>query len=126
MTASDSVGRLERLADESFCYLTTTGRVTGKPHTIEIWFALDGRSAYMLSGGGDRSDWVRNLTKSPKVSLRIGDRVFEGQARIVSEPEEDRTARDLVVAKYSPSYAGDLSGWRERAVVVAIDLPSQD
>jgi hypothetical protein len=29
------------LADEEFCYLTTTGRVTGRPHEIEIWFALE-------------------------------------------------------------------------------------
>jgi hypothetical protein len=27
---------------EPFCYLTTVGRVSGRPHTIEIWFALDG------------------------------------------------------------------------------------
>jgi hypothetical protein len=26
---------------EAFCYLTTTGRRTGRAHTIEIWFALD-------------------------------------------------------------------------------------
>lgn len=32
----------ERLAAESVAYLTTTGRVSGKPHAIEIWFALDG------------------------------------------------------------------------------------
>ncbi len=32
-----------------------------KPHEIEIWFADDDDTLYMLSGGGDRSDWVRNL-----------------------------------------------------------------
>ena len=47
------------LAGEAYCYLTTTGRVTGEPHTIEIWFGMpeDGRAVYLLSGGGDRSDW---------------------------------------------------------------------
>ncbi len=39
------------LAGEQYCYLTTTGRVTGRPHTIEIWFALDGGTLYMLAGG---------------------------------------------------------------------------
>ncbi|MGH2498889.1 MAG: hypothetical protein ACRDF0_02165 [Candidatus Limnocylindria bacterium] len=29
----------ERLAGEAFAYLTTIGRGSGKPHTIEIWFA---------------------------------------------------------------------------------------
>jgi hypothetical protein len=32
------------------CYLTTTGRVSGRPHTIEIWFALQDRTLYVLSG----------------------------------------------------------------------------
>jgi len=26
---------------EAFCYLTTTGRRTGRLHTIEMWFALE-------------------------------------------------------------------------------------
>ncbi len=31
---------LKTLADEDFCYLTTTGRISGRAHTIEIWFAF--------------------------------------------------------------------------------------
>ena len=46
---------LDTLADEDFCYLTTVGRVTGRPHEIEIWFAIEGQTLYMLSGGQDRS-----------------------------------------------------------------------
>jgi hypothetical protein len=44
------------LADEDFCYPTTIGRVSGRPHTIEIWFAIEGHTLYMLSGGRDLSD----------------------------------------------------------------------
>lgn len=51
------------LAGEDYCYLTTTGRVTGKPHEIEIWFGLIGNTCYLLSGGMDKSDWVKNLLK---------------------------------------------------------------
>ena len=74
---------LSALAGEDFCYLTTTGRVTGRPHEIEIWFALvpERRALYMLSGGGDRSDWVKNLRRNPKVTVRIADGCFAGLAR---------------------------------------------
>ena len=67
------VSDLRGLAEEDFCYLTTTGRVTGRPHEIEIWFALipERRTLYMLSGGGDRSDWVKNLSRDPDVEVRI-------------------------------------------------------
>jgi hypothetical protein len=60
------------LAGEECCYLTTVGRRTGKEHTIEIWFAIRGPTVYMLAGDGQRSDWVRNLARTPEVSLRIG------------------------------------------------------
>jgi F420H(2)-dependent quinone reductase len=65
------------LASEDFGYLTTTGRVTGKPHEIEIWFVLVGNIAYLMSGEegrGVKADWVRNLRKQPAVTLRIANR----------------------------------------------------
>ena len=110
------------LAGESYCYLTTTGRVSDEPREIEIWFGLDGSTLYMLSGGGDRSDWVKNLIHEPRVSVRIGERTFEGTARVVSDSEEDRRARTLLFEKYSPGYSGDLEDWRERSLPIAVDL----
>ena len=112
------------LGGEAFCYLTTTGRVTGRPHTIEIWFALNGRALYILSGNGprQRADWVRNLTKTPEVTVRIGDREFAGIGRIVEGDEEDGHARRLLLEKYKPTYSGDLSEWGRTALPVAVDL----
>ena len=117
---------MDDLGDRPFCYLTTIGRVSGRPHTIEIWFALDGRTLYLLSGGGDRSDWVRNLRRHPEVTVRLGRRdaaEVPGTAHVV-EPgsDEDDLARRLVTAKYQPTYGGDLSSWRRSALPVAVDL----
>ena len=112
------------LEAEPFCYITTVGRVSGRPHTVEIWFALHGVSVYVLSGGGRASDWVRNLERTPEVAIRIGGRGFTGRARIVTAPDEHRLARELVYTKYRRGYRGDLSGWRDRALPVAIDLPT--
>ena len=115
---------LESLAAEAFCYLTTTGRITGRPHTIEIWFALNGPTLYTLSGNGPRhrADWVRNLTKTPAVTVRIGDREFAGIGRVVEDGEEDGLARRLLLEKYEPTYSGDLSEWGRTALPVAVDL----
>jgi len=102
--------------------LTTVGRVSGRPHTIEIWFAYRESTIYLLSGGGDRSDWVRNLIRSPEVGVRVGSGVYTGVGRIVTHPHEDRLARDAVHEKYVVRYSGDLTGWREMALPIAIDL----
>ena len=114
---------LRTLADEDFCYLTTTGRVTGRPHEIEIWFSLvpETRTLYMLSGGRDRSDWVKNLRRDPEVTVRIADEHLSGRARETSDAKEDGLARRLLVEKYESS-PGRLANWRRSALPVAVDL----
>jgi deazaflavin-dependent oxidoreductase (nitroreductase family) len=112
---------LQQFANDDFCYLTTTGRVTGKPHTIEIWFALDGHTLYMLSGSHS-SDWVKNLLRTPAVAVRLGEASFAGQARVVEQNDEDGLARRLVLAKYEPESSDDLSEWGRTALPVAVDL----
>ena len=102
--------------------MATTGRVTGRPHTIEIWFAIRGRTLYMLSGGGERSDWVKNLMRTPVTTVRIGTTGFSGRARVVQDEAEDALARHLLLEKYEPAYSGDLSDWGRTALPVAIDL----
>jgi deazaflavin-dependent oxidoreductase (nitroreductase family) len=109
-------------ANADYCYLTTTGRVSGLPREIEIWFALQAGVLYMLSGGRDRSDWVKNLIADPAVSVRIGDERHAGRGRIVTDADEDDRARRLLFDKYADRYSGDLADWRERALPVAIDF----
>ncbi len=113
---------IDSIAEESYCYLTTTGRVSGEPREIEIWFAVEDSTLYMLSGGRDRSDWVKNLRKTPAVQVRIGDRTFQGSSRTVTDGDEDARARRLLFDKYSSGYSGDLSEWRDTALPIAVDL----
>lgn len=106
-----------------FCYVTTTGRRSGRPHTIEIWFGERDGTVYLLSGGGDRSDWVRNIRKEPKVTVRLADRDRPGVARLVDDSAEESVARHLLAAKYQGWREGrPLSRWASTALVVAIDL----
>jgi deazaflavin-dependent oxidoreductase (nitroreductase family) len=113
------------MADPQFCYVTTRGRVTGNPHEIEIWFAREREATtiYMLSGGGDRSDWVRNIAADGSVTVRIGDQTFGGTGRVVSESGEDALARRLLGEKYG--HTMDLQRWLREALPVAIDLSAR-
>jgi len=105
--------------------LTTVGRATGKPHRIEIWFARHEDTLYLLSGGGDRSDWVKNLQQDPEVVVHAGGVDMAGRARVVDDPAEMERARTVVFDKYQPGYGGDLTGWRDRSLPVAIDVRPQ-
>lgn len=102
---------LSALAKEQHSYLTKTGRNSGLPHEIEIWFAISGSTVYKLSGGRQRSDWVKNITQIPAVTVRISTRQFTGTARVVHDPDEDALARCLLLEKYAPTYDDDLTDW---------------
>jgi hypothetical protein len=110
------------LAALDFCYLTTTGRITGNPHRIEIWFAMVDETVFLMAGDRDRSDWVRNVMISSDVVLEIGDRKRSTRARVVDEgTDEDAVARHLMLEKYGDRDGGDLSTWGRTALVVAIE-----
>jgi deazaflavin-dependent oxidoreductase (nitroreductase family) len=100
-----------RSREPAYLYLTTTGRRTGRPREIEIWFTrLDGRH-YVIAEHGRRAHWVRNLLADPSVSVRVGRRRSSARARLVDarrEPELARAARERSEAKY---------GWGDGLVV---------
>jgi deazaflavin-dependent oxidoreductase (nitroreductase family) len=114
------VGELDAFSDDDFCYLTTRGRVTGRSHEIEIWFVVHDGVAYLMSGGGRRSDWVRNLMENESVSLRIRDRTWPARAYIPTDADEDVIRRKMA-AKYQGWKPGkQLSGWAQGALIVGV------
>jgi deazaflavin-dependent oxidoreductase (nitroreductase family) len=123
----DTARHVEAAADLDFCYLTTTGRVSGRPHRIEIWFGARPGTAtlHLLSGGGRRADWVRNLEATPEVAVELAGTTWAATARVLDGPadaDEAGEARATVFAKYAARSGDDLTGWRERSLPVALDL----
>ena len=120
----DLTALLSQLAGEDYCYLTTRGRLSGRPHEIEIWFGIENNSLYLLSGS-HKSDWVKNLLKDPGVTVAIAGHTFTGTARLVKEKEEEMTARYMLAEKYQEWEQGrTLSQWARTALVVGIELQS--
>jgi len=119
----DSEPALTRWANEPFAYLTTFGRRTGAPHRIEIWFAVDNSRLYLLSGGRNRSDWVRNLQANPNVSVELGTETFAGVAEVLApDTPEDRHTRELLVTKYRKG--NDLEEWGRTSLPIVITFTS--
>lgn len=113
-------------AADAVCHLQTTGRVSGRPRTIEIWFAVDGTRVYLLSGGRESAHWVRNLGAHPSVRVRIGGRTLEGTARTIEGEPGDPTARRLLAAKYQRWREGQpLSSWAAGSLPVEIELETR-
>lgn len=101
-----------------YCYLTTIGRVTGKPHTIEIWFVELEGSAWLLTEPDGATDWVRNLRRQPRVTLRVGDKECSARAHVVELPS-DSSVRRAVFERYR-SIDSELDEWASSALVVRV------
>jgi deazaflavin-dependent oxidoreductase (nitroreductase family) len=91
---------------ETFLYLTTRGRRTGRPRRIEIWFVEHGGRHYVVAEGRERAGWVRNLRVHPEVSFSLGDssdreRVVparRARARVVDAAREPALAQAVCAA----------------------------
>jgi deazaflavin-dependent oxidoreductase (nitroreductase family) len=113
------------LAALPICDLQTIGRVTGRPHVVELWFAADPERdrIYILAGGRDSADWVRNVRADPHVRLRLGRQWLGGSAHWIEGEPDEPLARRLLAAKYQGWRPGlRLTIWARSSLPVAIDL----
>ena len=113
------------MASRSLCDLETIGRVTGRPHVVEMWFAPDQvrDRVYMMAGGRDGTDWVRNVRHDGRVRIRLGRTWLSGNATVIEGTTDEPVARRLLAAKYQGWTEGrTLSEWARRALPVAVDL----
>jgi deazaflavin-dependent oxidoreductase (nitroreductase family) len=101
-----------------YLYLTTTGRITGQPREIEIWFTEHGGRFYLIAER-ESANWVLNIRSQPQVKVRVGDTEFNTFARVVHndrEPQLAATVKALFVAKY---------GWSDGGTLVRVSVTSR-
>jgi deazaflavin-dependent oxidoreductase (nitroreductase family) len=94
---------LEQFRKDPYLYLTTTGRRTGLPREIEIWFVLHDGHFYVFAERFHGAQWVRNIVQRPRVRVRIAGHTFEATARPLDQTRdaaEWNTAQALARAKY--------------------------
>jgi deazaflavin-dependent oxidoreductase (nitroreductase family) len=85
------IGR--RLVDNDMLLLTTTGRRSGKRHTVPLLYLRDGDRLVVIASYGGRPnhpEWYRNLLSDPGATVQIlGD---SHQVRATTMSPEERSA----------------------------------
>ncbi len=113
-------------ADDTCCDIVTTGRRSGNPHEIEIWFGVLDGAMYLISGNGPGADWYRNMLAEPSVTVKLAGRELTGVARDVVDPDERRRCGDLMGAKYvwggDPSIGLTYEAWCYDVPAIVIDV----
>lgn len=109
----------ESLRRASYIDLTTTGRKSGEPRTVELSFALKGNEVLCLAGDGGKVQWYQNVLADSKVAIRAGNLSLRGRAvKSISHPK--KLARDILALfreKYGSAYVRDWYQGTDRAPV---------
>jgi deazaflavin-dependent oxidoreductase (nitroreductase family) len=98
-TSDTLAARLARLNAARTVVLTHYGRKSGNAFKVTIWFTVDQDHINLQTMNMDRQ-WTRNVVANGKVSLRIGDEVFEGEATRVTDAVQMKRIADLMGQKY--------------------------
>jgi deazaflavin-dependent oxidoreductase (nitroreductase family) len=95
---------LARIKDRSTIELTTTGRKSGKPHTRPIWFVVTDGTIVVQAGKDGKTDWYRNLEKTPTAVVHQGEYTFRVRAKRVDDAARVDAIHTLVVEKYTTAW----------------------
>jgi deazaflavin-dependent oxidoreductase (nitroreductase family) len=115
-------GLTQALARDHVIDITTTGRKSGRPRRIEIWFHnLDGR--LFITGLPGRRSWYANLLANPALTFHLkGSVKADLPARATPILEEDKRRAILSRITQNVGRAGDLEAWVADSPLVEVEL----
>jgi len=114
----------QALANGLTCDITTTGRTSGQPRRIEIWyFVLDGR-VYITGTPGPR-DWYANLLARPSMMFHVKEGAqadLPAQAIPITDAAERRRILGAVMRNNSwfKAQSYDLDAWVAASPLVEV------
>ena len=106
--------------------ITTTGRQSGRPRRIEIWFYRVDDSIY-LSGSPGTRDWVGNLEAEPAFTFHLKNGIeadLPARATEVTDPDRRRAIFTTLVDDLDHYHAGDrdLEQWVASSPLFAVEF----
>lgn len=106
------------------CDITTTGRRSGRPSRIEIWYFVVDGVVYLTGTPGPR-DWYANLLADPRLTFHVKEGAHAELAAVaepVLDPVERRRVMGAVMVGNSWFRAQrfDLDAWVAGSPLVAI------
>lgn len=95
--ASGGTGQLGQVRFDRLVLLTTTGRRSGRRHTVPLGTAHDEAGNLLLfasnMGAPEDPDWYRNIESKPHVTVEVTDGRWDAEAEILEGAERDDAYR---------------------------------
>jgi deazaflavin-dependent oxidoreductase (nitroreductase family) len=110
------------LAEGGTIDITTTGRQTGQPRRIEIWFHNVDGHVYITGRPGKRS-WYANLLANPALTFHLKEGVqadLPAHATPITDSDSRRAIMGAVLKKLGRSSEEELDQWVQLSPLVKI------
>ena len=79
-------------------------RKTGKEHKKPVWFVVQDGTIVVQAGKDGKTDWYRNLKKTPAAVVRQDGYSFRVRAVMVTDAQRVEAIHKLFTAKYTTAW----------------------
>src|ERR1700684_3713291 len=93
----------DHLSSSSEITITVTGRKSGRPISIPVWFVLEDDALDLLPVKGSDTQWYKNVLKNPTIRIKAGG--AESEFKVV--PVADAAQVSSVVEKFRGKYGAN-------------------
>ena len=106
-----------RLSRSREINITVTGRKSGRPISIPVWFVFESGTLYLLPVSGSDTQWYKNALKNPSIRIEAGGE----KAELKVAPITDSKQVSSVVEKFRAKYgAADVKKYYSKFDVAVI------
>ena len=92
-----------RLSRSREINITVTGRKSGRPISIPVWFVLEGGKLYLLPVQGSDTQWYKNALKNPSIRIESDGEKAELKVTPITDPKQVASVVEKFRAKYGAS-----------------------
>ena len=114
-TRNDSLK--SRLSRSREINITVTGRKSGRPISIPVWFVVDGDNLYLLPVSGSDTQWYKNILENPAMRIEAGGASAEFKVAPVTDSKQVKSVVEKFRAKYG---AGDVKKYYSKLDVAVV------
>jgi deazaflavin-dependent oxidoreductase (nitroreductase family) len=93
----------ERLSKASEITITVTGRKSGRPISIPVWFVPEDDKLYLLPVQGSDSQWYKNVLQAPSLHIKVRGTEANLKVTPLTDPKQVASVVEKFRAKYGAS-----------------------
>jgi deazaflavin-dependent oxidoreductase (nitroreductase family) len=100
--------------------ITVTGRTSGRPISLPIWFVLEDNTLYLIPVKGSDTEWYKNVRKTPTIQVSAHGKTVTASTHVLT----NQAHLDHVLELFREKYGRNVKSYYPKYdVAVEVKLP---